>query len=243
MSSAYPPNTGQEYGQQYGPSYPPPNYGPPVARPEFRFDRLVQSWINVISHPRVITFDMEQARASWTAVWFGVLLMALVEALGAAFRWAAINALGVSNVTRDVVRSLYPGTSIEAQSAADPIGAFFGAIVAFFVGAALVYVAARALGGQGTFLTQTYLTSLAVVPLSIIAATVGWVPVLGWLASVATGIYTVVLLVVAVASSHRLSIGRSIVAIILPGIVLLSVIIMLAILFGLLVAIVVGIAR
>jgi hypothetical protein len=231
-----PPEYGRDYGREYQPPYyapPPPSHGQ-----AFSFDRLFQGWVNVLRNPRVAAFDMEQPGANWTAVWIGVLIMALVEAVAALFTRAAIAALGVSGTARDVIRTLYPGADIGNQVGEGPFEAFVSSVVMFFLGAGLIYLVARILGGRGTFLGQTYLMSLAIVPLSIISAAVGWIPVFGGIISFVAGIYLIVLVVMAVMSAHRLNAGLAIISLILPVVAVVAIIVALAVIVALIIALI-----
>jgi Yip1 domain len=83
-----------------------------------------------------------------------------------------------------------------------------------------LFVSARILQGTGTFKDQAYAFALYSVPINGVSAIVGLIPVLGQLASFALGIYSLVLAVLAMAASQRLTIGRAIWAIVLPIILL-----------------------
>jgi hypothetical protein len=119
--------------------------------------------------------------------------------------------------------------------------AFVNAVVCFFLMAGLIYLAAKLVGGVGTFLEHTYVLVLVYVPLQMIASGAGLFPVLGGLMAAAASIYMVVLIVIAISAVHRLTVGTSIMVAVLPVLLLLLAvvaIVLAAIAVALLIAIV-----
>ena len=80
---------------------------------------------------------------------------------------------------------------------------------------------AKLFGGTGTFLEQSYAMALFYVPIQAVTAILGLVPFFGGLATFVLGIYEIVLAVFAIAASQRLSTGRSVAVVLLPGVILL----------------------
>ncbi|HEV8190359.1 MAG TPA: YIP1 family protein [Ktedonobacterales bacterium] len=116
------------------------------------------------------------------------------------------------------------------------IEAFVNTFIGFFLMVGLVYHAAKMLGGVGTFLEHTYLLALVYVPLQMIAAVGGMIPVLGGLVAAAAIIYMIVLVVMAISAEHQLTIGTSIVAAILPALLAVTLVVLLAVVVAMLVA-------
>jgi hypothetical protein len=113
---------------------------------------------------------------------------------------------------------------IPSNPVGDAFGGLIGAFVGFFVLSGIIYISAKIFGGQGSFLTQSWLLSLFYVPLNIIAAIAGIIPLLGSLVALATFIYGIVLSVMAVASAHRMTTGRATAAVLLPLIVIFALV-------------------
>jgi hypothetical protein len=136
-----------------------------------------------------------------------------------------MHTMGLRNVTR-----LNPGVT--------GLGTFVNAFIGFFLLAGLVYLAAKLVGGVGTFLEHTYVLVLVYVPLQMIASGAGLVLVLGGLMAAAAAIYLLVLTVMATSAVHRLSVGTSILVAILPVILAVVAIVLVAVAVALLIAIV-----
>src|SRR5262249_32203263 len=90
--------------------------------------------------------------------------------------------------------------------------------IGFFIAMGILYVIARLLGGRGTYLEQSYASSLSYIPLQGLSAILGLIPILGGIAAFALGIYQLVLTAFAIAASHHLSLGRATLTILLPAI-------------------------
>jgi len=89
---------------------------------------------------------------------------------------------------------------------------------------AIIYGLARAFGGQGTFLTQSYTYLLFDVPLGIVSSLIALIPIAGGFISIAIGIYSIVLAIFSVMAVHRLSGGRATAVVLIPiGVALLLI--------------------
>jgi hypothetical protein len=171
-------------------------------------------------HPATATFNEQQRAANWPTVWISLLILGVVSALS-----RAIQALEFQFQT---VTMSFPGLTgpngspmvIPQNPLSNAFGGLIGAFIGFFSWMAILYVSAKIFGGQGTFLMQSYLASLALVPLGIIAAIAGIIPLLGGLIAFAAFVYGIVLTVFAVASAYRLTTGRAVGTVLLPVVVL-----------------------
>jgi hypothetical protein len=119
--------------------------------------------------------------------------------------------------------------------------AFVNAVVCFFLMAGLIYLAAKLVGGVGTFLEHTYVLVLVYVPLQMIASGAGLFPVLGGLMAAAASIYMVVLIVIAISAVHRLTVGTSIMVAVLPVLLLLLLAVVAIVLAAIAVALLIAI--
>lgn len=218
--------------------YAPP---PPPSQAGFSLQHLVARWQAVLLEPSLAKFDAQRREANWQTVWFSLLGLAIVQAAVAIFQQAEalywntfvtappldqfMRDMGVHNLPR-----LHPGVN--------GLEAFVNAFVGFFLLAGLVYLAAKLVGGVGTFLEHTYVLVLVYVPLQMIASGAGLFPVLGGLMAAAAAIYLLVLTVMAISAVHRLSVGTSILVAILPVILAVVAIVLVAVAVALLIAIV-----
>jgi len=173
---------------------------------------MLARWQTVLTKPGVATFDTQQPAANWQAIWIGVTILAVVRAVfgfisDLEFHRAGQPAPGVGSV----------------------LGTIIGTYLGFFIAVGILHVVARLFNGSGSFLTYAYLLSLFYVPLQIIGAVAGIIPVLGGLVGLAAGIYTLVLAVYATASAHRLSTGTSVAVVLIPAIIVFIVVVILAV--------------
>jgi hypothetical protein len=178
-------------------------------------------------HPSVATFNEQQPAVNWPTVWISLLILGVVSAISRAiqaleFRTIAMTLPGLTGPTGEP-------QVVTQNPLSNAFGGLIGTFVFFFVWMAILFVSAKIFGGQGSFLMQSYLSSLALVPLGIIAAIGGVVPLLGGLVAFAAGIYAIVLTVFAVASAHRLTTGRAVGAVLLPIAVLVLLACVLAV--------------
>lgn len=94
------------------------------------------------------------------------------------------------------------------------IGTPVGGIIGLFIGAAILWVCAKIVGGKGdyeaTYRVLAYVTATNVV---------GWIPVVGWLAS----LYGIYLTVVGISESHEMSQGKALVAVLIPIVILIVI--------------------
>ncbi len=230
---AYP---GQGYQGYQG--YPPPGgpYGSyaPSGSQGFNLQALLQRWQYVLTRPSVPTFDAEQPAANWQTMLISLVILGVVE--------------GVSQFIIGLEQGSAMTITLPNQSPyvfhPNPVGNAFGgligAFVGFFVLSGILYVSAKVFNGQGTFLTQSWLLSLFLVPLDIISAVARIVPFVGGLVAFAAFVYGVYLAVLAIASAHRLSTGSATAVVLLP----LAILFVLACVFALaLAALIISILR
>jgi len=125
-------------------------------------------------------------------------------------------------------------------AAFDVVGALIGAVfvlvavvVFSLLEAALLWIIAMALGGKASYAKLYYLLSTFCVPISIITAVVGMIPCLGGLISLILGIYTLVLLVIAMKRLYGFDTAKAAITVIVFFVVLLAIILVLAVvIFG-----------
>ncbi len=241
------------YGQPQSPyGYPPQGpYGvPPFQQPGYGYAappaaplplgeairQLPQQYIRVLTKPSAATFAEEMGKAAWNIVW--------VQLLGLGVIFGVLVFLIFQLVLPGVLNNLSSSNSPAAAMVAGIEGAavFFAFIeiiaipLGFFIIAGIYYLISKAFGGQGTFLAQSYSSTLFYVPLTIISSVIGLIPFLGSLAGIAVFIYEIVLGVYMTMAVHRLSGGKATVVVLLPLIVLL----VLSCVLGILIAVAIG---
>lgn len=204
----YPPQGGA-YGGPYG-AAPPQNPVPAG------LNGLIQKYINVTTKPGVASFWNELPTANWADVWLPLILLGVVQAI---FGTIA----GLYSPTDITVPSAAGGTRTIHIGAATHWGSIIGTPLGFFIGMGILFLFAKMFGGTGTFLQQSYASSLFYVPLGVAAAVLGLIPVLGGFAGFVLGIYEIVLNIFAIAASHRLSTGKATAMVLLPLAILLVV--------------------
>lgn len=131
-----------------------------------------QYW-RVITQPSSTTFAAEMGKARWNIVWIQIVLyIALVTILSTLLNVlvpANTNALSTADTT-----TLTPDTIAIIQRLASFISILstYGQILliplSLFVGTSLLFMLAKAFGGNGKFLPQLYSTLLFLVPLSVL---------------------------------------------------------------------------
>jgi hypothetical protein len=213
----------------------------------FDIQSLFQSWLNALTKPNVTTYEAEIPRANWTSTLVGLAIVALVSALVALLSLGASRAMldqftpflqqQDPNFDPNMLNQYYGGTGIGAA-----VWAFIGTFITFFLGAGVLWLAARMLGGTGSdFMTHSYLLSLSYTPTRVIAAVLGIIPVVGGLVGLVLYFYQLYLAGLSMQASQRMQSGRAQMAAFLPsivGIVLGGLCCLLA--FGTLVALISG---
>jgi Yip1 domain len=241
------------YGQPQSPyGYPPQGpYGvPPFQQPGYGYAappaaplplgeairQLPQQYIKVLTKPSAATFAEEQGKAAWNIVWVQLLALSIIGGVSLFLIFQLVLPGALSSMINS--NSSAAGAIAIIEGAAVVI-AFIWIILlplGFFLTAGIYYLIAKAFGGQGTFLAQSYSTTLFYVPMSIVGSVTGVIPFLGSLAGTAVFIYNIVLGVYMMMAVHRLSGGKATVVVLLPIIVLL----VLGCVLGILIAVGIG---
>lgn len=165
---------------------------------------LPRQYVKVVSALSEATFAQEMPNARWDMVW---LQLGVVVVLEMVFLFLV---------------SLLPSLYVFEHSSAipwlnNPFSALLTIPLQFFVEMGLFYLLARAMGGKGTFLAQSYASLLVCVPLTVLLSSFGLalslIPVAGVvlfvLLSLALSIYQIILQVYVLMAAHRLSGGKA----------------------------------
>lgn len=195
-----PPYTSPAYEEGYG-STPPPRKTAPLPLGE-AIRQLPGQYFKILTRPSEKMFVQEMSKAGWGIVWVQLLSWAVI-----------VSILGVlANVVASPESSAGTADSSQILSLIS-IATSYGQIVLipllFFMWVGLLFLFARAFGGEGTFLAQSYTTLLFQVPLSILSSLLSFIPLFGLLAAIIAFIYNLVLQVPALIAVHHLSRGRA----------------------------------
>ncbi len=161
-------------------------------------------WTAALVHPGVRTFEELQRQARWAPVVAGVCLLSVVQAV-------AVAILVLGPAASQGFSSLPVGPKLRVPIAPGWLifAALFGSIVQFFAFSWVLLLSARAVGGRGGFLPQSYVLALFWVPLMIADALASLFGVAGSVAGLLLRLYALVLIVPALAAVHALSLRRA----------------------------------
>lgn len=165
-----------------------------------------------------MTFAEEMGKASWDIVWVQLIGLAIISAILsylASLISPTYNSTSTSSISTGTLRAFAVGLS-------------FGSVIIipvfFFIGMGIYYGLARAFGGQGRFVTQSYIYLLFGVPIGIVTSIVNLIPYIGFVIAFAISIYSIVLNIFSIMAVHRLSGGKASAVVLIPlGVVLLLV--------------------
>ncbi|HLQ28952.1 MAG TPA: Yip1 family protein [Ktedonobacteraceae bacterium] len=218
------------YGQPQGPYGPPPQgpYGaPPYQQPGYGYAappaaplplgeairQLPQQYIKVLTKPSAATFAEEMGKAAWNIVWVQLLALAVITAVLGYL--ASLIGSGIMPAATSSTASMNPAM-LQGIRLGSSFGQIIGVPLGFFIGVGILYLIAKAFGGQGTFLAQGYTYLLFEVPLGIVISLLGLIPYLGGLVGFAAGIYAIVLNIFSIMAVHRLSGGKATAVVLIP---------------------------
>ncbi len=165
--------------------------------------QLPQRYFNALVQPSVATYTADKVDASWSLVWIQLLAWAILDAM-----------LGL------LVNFIYPpatgATFSRLFSLATSIGLIGVVPLLFFLLMGIVFLLAKAFGGQGTFLEQCNSSLYIQAPLGIFSKLLALIPVVGRVLNSVLSLYGIVLQVFVIMAVHRLSRGKAIATILIP---------------------------
>jgi len=165
--------------------------------------QLPQHYFNALVKPSIATYTADKGNASWSLVWIQLLSWAILDAT-----------LGL------LVNFIYPpatGTTFSRLfSLTSSIGLIVVVPILFFLLMGIVYLLARAFGGQGTFLEQCNTSLYVQAPLGIFSKLLALIPFVGRILNSVLSLYGIVLQVFVIMAVHRLSRGKAIATILIP---------------------------
>lgn len=187
--------------------------------------QLPKQYWRVLTKPGPATFAEEMGKADWGIIWAQLLGYAAIDAiLGilawlvlVAFEWVLFSAFlppspdggGFPIASFFLLPGLVVGVFIFLLI-------FIAVIGGFFFNQGILYLLAKAFGGQGSFSTQVYTTLLFQAPIGLLSGALALIPYLGGMIGSAAGIYGVVLQIFALMPVHRLSGGKATAVVLIP---------------------------
>lgn len=140
--------------------------------------------------------------------------------------------LVVAGVISGIITTIYTLGIGVASIVLTPIGMLIGGLICYLVANAVFWVIAKVLGGKGGYGQQFHLSALMVVPVVVINAILGIIPVLGGLVGLLVSLYGIWLQILAVKEAHAFSTERAAVAVLLPIVVLGLLVAIFAVMFA-----------
>jgi hypothetical protein len=195
--------------------------------------QLPRQYWRVLTRPGIVTFYIEESKASWSGVWTQVLGFAILNALVIIGTMLVTNFLEQQSMQNHTAFHLSAWAFLQySLIASGTIGIFTAitTILGYFFDAAAIYFFARIFGGRATFLEHCYCTALIVVPIWIITHVLSFaflfIPSFSHQIASAIGtaslIYKAILQVVMIVAIHRLNWLAAVAAVIIAMIILSS---------------------
>lgn len=174
-----------------------------------RIQQLPGQYANVLGKPSIHTFVEEKQKASWGSVWIQLIGLGIVSAILQSIDYLiSSTALHSITGTSEISATGLIVTLAIAQIILIPLS--------FFIAIGILYLIAKAFGGQGSYLEQLYTTVLFGVPLVALSYLLLLVPVAGnWLVYL-PHVYSLILFAISLMAVQRLSLGKAIAVILIP---------------------------
>ncbi|MDO8624584.1 MAG: YIP1 family protein [Candidatus Diapherotrites archaeon] len=181
---------------------------------------MIDVWMNALLKPKE-TFASEKSKADLGK---GIINFVIAGLISGVIGFVATTfALGGSNGATGAVM----GAAVGALGiVVSPIVMVIGSLI----GAGVVYLFAKLLGGKGTYTQLFYLTSLYAVPIAVLGI-IGIIPIIG-LIGILVMLYTVYLEILAIAESQGLSLGRAFLSILIPVVIISIIVAILVVVVG-----------
>ncbi len=195
----------------YGYNAPPPAESLPLGE---ALRQLPSQYVRVLTKPSPTTFAMEMGKAGWDIVWVQLLISAVVSSI-LGYVGSLINPFRFTTLGTTSPSPIDPGT-LQGITLGISLGSVILVPISFFIGTGIIYLLAKAFGGTGTFLAQSYTFLLFGVPVGIVSSFLSLIPILGGLAALGLSIYAIVLEVFAIMAVHRLSGGKATAVALIP---------------------------
>ncbi|HEY3991580.1 MAG TPA: Yip1 family protein [Ktedonobacteraceae bacterium] len=192
-------------------------YTPPVAPlPLWKaLRKLPEQYWHVLTHPKAATFVQEQGKAAWNIIWAQLFMLGVIDALAL---------LLLVFLEFFLLRLILPSNNLPPMFSQMFIAIALVLVLcvlvlvplSFFIGAGIFHLVAKAFGGQSKFLPYAYNYALIIMPISFLSLVLSIIPFIGSLASLAGGVYQIILLIYMTMGIQRLSGGRATATVLIP---------------------------
>src|SRR5438034_6862040 len=232
-----------EYQQSYYGTQPQGAYGMPGYSPNqdgYGYDpsaplplseairQLPNQYVRVLTRPSSFTFATEMGKATWDILWVQLIGYAVIAAALSYLYFSIHDPLTAYNAS-DSATSLQFASMMQTMTRVISLGIIIIIPASFFMGQGIIYLLAKAFGGNGTFLRQGYTYLLIIAPIGVISSVLNFIPILGSVIPFVLSIYAFVLQIYALMAVHRLSGGKATAVVLIP----VGIAIVLGILLGL----------
>lgn len=187
----------------------------------------VQIWIKALTQPRTETYS-QIVRDPGASIGKAVLWLAGAGLLGGLFTGIVRGVFNVRMLDRFSQFSDFGDIGFLGAASGfmaviwGVLGGVVGSLIGAFILTGIVQLAARALGGTGSFEQLFYGYAAFQAPLGLVTAVLGVIPVINCL-SIPLGIYGLVLMVIANQAVHEYDTGKAIISSLAPVLILLVI--------------------
>jgi hypothetical protein len=183
---------------------PQSSYTPPPVS-GFNIGEWFNIWRRALTQPSATTFEQLERHPQVTmmnALIWDAIAGAIGGFLGGIIAMGTRDA-GVGNIFTSAI-----------------FGALLG-VIGLLVYALIVYAIARAQGGTGTFEIQVALLGTFIPPLLLITTLLGQIPIVGGTVGFLLAIYQIYLYIVATQAAQNITLGKAVIAVLLPSLLIL----------------------
>lgn len=194
---------------------------------------MIESWSNVLFHPGEAAFaeERQKAQATLTTAILWTLIAAVVNGV---LGWLSLRTLlssedgwqqlmTVLNLPPEMQTQMQEMINSNVLGGSSLISILLSPLF-FLIGAGILYLLARLLGGNGDFGRYAYLLASFQAPITILNAVLNFIPVAGGCLAIAFSIYGFILAYFATKVEHNLSSGRALTAVLIPFFLILLLI-------------------
>ena len=182
----------------------------------------VETWIKALTQPREEAYlaivNDPGASLGKAAVWLAIsgFIGGLISGI---FSWIFGGSMYMDQVSQYLDFDMPMGGGGFMSVITSPFSGLFGTLIGAFLMTALVHLAARMLGGTGTFEKLFYGFAAYYAPLGLVTTSLSAIPFLGCLA-LPLAIYGLVLNVVANKAVHGYDTGKAVIATLAPVLII-----------------------
>ncbi len=180
---------------------------------------MINTWVNGILKPKQ-TFASEKANAKLGKGIINYIIAGLISGI-------------IAWIVAMIAPGLLPGgpTAAAAIGIATVIISPIMAVIGSLIGIGIVWIFAKLFGGKGTYTSLYYLVSIVAVPFAVLNI-VQYIPAVGPILGLLVGLYALYIYVLAVMSSQELTMGKAILAVVVPIIIVAIIVAILVVIAG-----------